>query len=98
MVRREGHFLTQMAFVTKWAFNIQQDSSLAAEKQWRVAVLRRPSTDARLVKEFDQALPSPRSIDRIASFVKTRAGVAVAVTGSAASGSAIGERDRVPRD
>ena len=35
-----------MAFVTKWAFNIQQDSGLAAEKQWRVAVLRRPSTDA----------------------------------------------------
>src|SRR5260370_10338534 len=51
----------------------------------------------RLVKEFGQALPSLRSMDRITSFVKTRAGVPVAVTGSAVSGSAIWGRDRAPR-
>src|SRR5215471_16159578 len=35
-----------MAFTTKYSFNIKQDTSLAAEKQWVVDVLRLPSTVA----------------------------------------------------
>jgi len=35
-----------MVFKTKYSFNIKQDTSLAAEKQWVVDVLRLPSTVA----------------------------------------------------
>jgi hypothetical protein len=55
----------------------------------------------RLVKEFDQALPAVTIAPKHRPHYQLRedeAGVPVAVTGSAASGPAIGERDRVPRD
>lgn len=35
-----------MAFTTVYAFNIQKDASLVAEKQWKVTVLRLPSSSA----------------------------------------------------
>lgn len=33
-----------MAFSSKYTFNIQQDNTLAAEKQWKVTVMYAPST------------------------------------------------------
>lgn len=40
---KSRYFLT-MSFSSEWTFNIQKDGTLAAEKAWKVTVMRAPST------------------------------------------------------